>query len=740
MAFKNFKVETDADGIALVTWDIPGRSMNVLDETSTSELEEIVKQTSADAAVKGVVITSSKEAFCAGADLSMLEGMNKAYAKALKEQGETAANQMLFDQIRRISQVLRSIETSGKPWAAAINGLALGGGFEITLSCHYRVAAENPKTRLGLPEIKVGLFPGAGGTQRVPRLVPPQDAMTILLKGDPVTVEKAKALNLIHAIVPASDLIKAAKDWIKGGGKAIAPWDEKNFKLPGGPVFSKSGMMMFPAGNAIYRRETFDNYPAARAIMQCVYEGLQLPIDAALRVESRYFTQVLRSKEAAAMIRSLFLSMQELNKGARRPQNVPPTKVKKLAVIGAGFMGASVGYVSARAGIQVVLIDRDQASADKGKAHAQTVIDDLIKKGRAKESDRDAILSRISATEDYGAIKDCDLVVEAVFEDRKVKAETYGKAQPLLKDDAIFASNTSTLPINSLAEEFKDQSRFIGIHFFSPVEKMMLVEVILGKNTGDVALATALDYTRQIGKTPIVVNDSRGFFANRCVLRFTAEGLEMLMEGVPPAMIENCAKMAGMPVGPLSLSDEVALDLVLKIMKATEADLGPNAIDQAQKKLLVEMVEKRGRFGRKNGKGFYDYPQGAPKRLWPGLSELLPKTLTRDQIEALDVEELKQRFLVVQAVEAARTFEEKVVTDVREADVGSILGFGFAPYSGGTLSYIDMMGTKKFVELCKAFEKKHGARFAPPKLLLDMAKKGETFYQRFAPPKKKEAA
>ena len=381
-------------------------------------------------------------------------------------------------------------------------------------------------------------------------------------------------------------------------------------------------MQMFPAGNAIYRRETYDNYPAARAIMSCVYEGLQLPIDAALRVESRYFTQILRSKEAAAMIRSLFLSMQELNKGARRPQNVPPTKVKKLAVIGAGFMGASVGYVSAQAGIDVVLIDRDQASADKGKGHAQ---------GRDRRTDRQGprqaratatrSLSRITATADYDAIKDCDLIIEAVFEDRKVKAETYAKAQPLLKDGAIFASNTSTLPINSLAEEFKDQGKFIGIHFFSPVEKMMLVEIIVGKNTGDVALATALDYVRVIGKTPIVVNDSRGFFANRCVLRFTAEGLEMLMEGVPPAMIENTARMAGMPVGPLSLSDEVALDLVLKIMKATEADLGPNAIDQEQKKLLVEMVEKQGRFGRKNGKGFYDYPEKGKgqKSLWPGL-------------------------------------------------------------------------------------------------------------------------
>ena len=624
MAFKNFKVETDADGIALVTWDIPGRSMNVLDKTTITELEEIVKQTSADAAVKGIVITSGKEAFSAGADLSMLEGMNHRYIDLLKAKGEVAANQMLFDESRKFSLVFRAIETSGKPWAAAINGLALGGAFELTLSCHYRVAADNPKTRLGLPEVKVGLFPGAGGTQRVPRIVPPQDAMQLLLKGEAVNLDKAKALKLVDAVVPAADLIKSAKDWIKGGGKAVAPWDDKAFKLPGGPVYSKAGMMMFPAGNAIFRRETYDNYPAARAIMQCVYEGLQLPIDAALRVELRYFTQILRSKEAAAMIRSLFLSMQELNKGARRPQDVPPTKVKKLAVIGAGFMGASVGYVSARAGIDVVLIDRDQESADKGKGHAQIRDRRSDQEGprQGKRPRRHPVAHQRDRR--LRCVKDCDLIIEAVFEDRKVKAETYAKAQPLLKPDAIFASNTSTLPINSLAEEFKDQGKFIGIHFFSPVEKMMLVEIIVGKNTGDVALATALDYVRMIGKTPIVVNDSRGFFANRCVLRFTAEGLEMLMEGVPPAMIENTAKMAGMPVGPLSLSDEVALDLVLKIMKATEADLGANAIDQAQKKLLVEMVEKQGRFGRKNGKGFYDYPEKGKgqKSLWSALERI----------------------------------------------------------------------------------------------------------------------
>ncbi len=734
MTYQNFKIETDSDGIALVTWDIPGKSMNVLDTATIEELGQIVAQTTADAAVKGVVITSGKDAFSAGADLSMLEGMNRTYAAMLKDKGEEAANQMLFDESRKLSQTLRTIETCGKPWVAAINGLALGGAFELTLACHYRVAADNPKTRLGLPEVKVGLFPGGGGTQRLPRMMPAAEALQLLLKGDQLTLAKAKASNIVGAIVPAADLIKTAKEWIKAGGKPVQPWDVKGFKLPGGAVYSAAGMNVFPPANALYRSQTYDNYPAARAIMSCVYEGLLVNIDNGLRIESRYFAKILRSKEAAAMIRSLFLSMQELNKGARRPAGVPPTKVKKLAVIGAGFMGASIGYVSAKAGIEVVLIDRDQESADKGKAHARSVIDGLVAKGRAKEADRDALMNRITATADYATIADCDLVIEAVFEDRKVKAETFAKAQKYLRKDAIFASNTSTLPINSLAEEWPDQSRFIGIHFFSPVEKMMLVEVILGKNTGDVALATALDYVRQISKTPIVVNDSRGFFANRCVLRFTAEGLEMLMEGVPPAMIENTARMAGMPVGPLSLSDEVALDLVLKIMKATEADLGANAVDQQQKKLMVTMVEKDGRFGRKNGKGFYDYPEKGKgqKSLWSGIAALQPKHLDPD---TLDVEELKQRFLVVQAVEAARTVEDHVIVDPREADVGSILGFGFAPFTGGALSYIDFMGTKNFVALCHKLEAKYGSRFTPPKLLEDMAAKGETFYSRF-PPKK----
>ena len=733
----NFKLDVDGDGIALITWDMADRSMNVITTGVIEELGALVDKVSADPTIKGVVVTSGKDAFCGGADLTMLEGMGAMFANLVRTKGEEAAAAFVFEESRKLSQVYRRIETCGKPWVCALNGTAMGGGFEFALACHHRIATDNPKTRLGLPEIKVGLFPGAGGTQRVARMIPPADALQFLLKGEQLKVDRAKAMKLIHAVVPQADLITAAKDWIKAGGKAKAPWDTEGFRLPGGPVYSKAGMMTFPAANAIYRRETYDNYPAARAILQVVYEGLQVQFDTALRIESRWFAKILRSPEATAMIRSLFVSMQELNKGARRPANEPPTTLKKIGIVGAGFMGAGIAQVSAAAGLQVVLIDRDQETADKGKAGLHKALSDRVMKGRMKGAERDEWLSRISPSADYAALKDCELVIEAVFEDRKIKSEVIAKIQAVIGDKAIFASNTSTLPISSLASEFKDPARFIGIHFFSPVDRMMLVEIILGKQTGNKALAAALDYVRVIRKTPIVVNDSRGFYTSRVVGTYIREGHLMLTEGVPAAMIENVGRMAGMPVGPLALNDEVAVDLAWKILKATEADLGAKAVDARQKTLLREMVEKRGRFGRKNGKGFYDYPANGPKKLWPDLVDFQLKKLDAEKI---DIEELKLRLLGIQALETSRCFEEKVLTDVREADVGSILGFGFAPFSGGTLSWIDMMGTKRFVELCRKLDKKYGARFAPNKLLLDLAQHNEGFYQRFAPAKKKEAA
>jgi 3-hydroxyacyl-CoA dehydrogenase / enoyl-CoA hydratase / 3-hydroxybutyryl-CoA epimerase len=734
----NFKIDVDADGIALITWDMAERSMNVITTSVIEELGALVDKVTADAAIKGAIVTSAKDAFCGGADLTMLEGMGAVFANLVRTKGEEAAAAFVFEESRKLSQLYRRLETSGKPWVCALNGTAMGGGFELALACHHRIASDNPKTRLGLPEIKIGLFPGAGGTQRVARMLQPADALQFLLKGDQLKVDRAKAMKLIDAVVPQADLITAAKDWIKAGGKTKAPWDTEGFRLPGGPVYSKAGMMTFPAANAIYRRETYDNYPAARAILQVVYEGLQLSMDAALRVESRWFAKILRSREAAAMIRSLFVSMQDLNKGARRPANEPPTSLKKIGVVGAGFMGAGIAQVSAGAGLQVVLIDRDQETADKGKAGLHKALSDRVMKGRMKGGERDELLARITPSADYNALKDCDLVIEAVFEDRKVKSDVIAKIQAVIGENAIFASNTSTLPISSLASEFKEPERFVGIHFFSPVDRMMLVEIILGKQTGNKALAAALDYVRAIRKTPIVVNDSRGFYTSRVVGTYIREGHLMLTEGIPAAMIENVGRMAGMPVGPLSLNDEVAVDLAWKILKATEADLGAKAVDPRQKKLLEEMVEKRGRFGRKNGKGFYDYPANGPKKLWPDLVELQPKKLLDP--EKIDIEDMKLRLLGIQALETARCFEEKVLTDVREADVGSILGFGFAPFTGGTLSFIDGMGTKRFVEVCRKLEKKYGPRFAPNKLLIDLAAKDEGFYHRYAPTKRKEAA
>ncbi|QGM97866.1 3-hydroxyacyl-CoA dehydrogenase NAD-binding domain-containing protein [Methylocystis parvus] len=733
MNLANFRFETGADGVALLTWDMPGRSMNVINPDVMDELGAVIDAVVNNADIKGCVIASGKNAFSGGADLSMLQQGAAQYAKALKEQGEEAANKLFFENSRKLSLLYRKLETCGKPFAVAINGVCLGGAFELALACHYRVMADDDKTKVGLPEIKVGLFPGAGGTTRVSRLMQTGDALQFLFRGDQLKPKAALGAKLVHEVAPREEIVSRARAWIVNGGKAQAPWDAKDFKNPSGKVFSPTGMMIWPAANAILRRETYNNYPAARAILHSAYEGLQLPMDQALTVESRWFAHILRSKEAAAMIRSLFLSKNELEKGAHRPSEIPPTNLRKIGILGAGFMGAGVGYVSALNGLEVVLIDRDQESADKGKATIDKLISGSVSKGRATPADKEALLARVNATADYAALAGCDLVLEAVFEDRAVKADVTKRAQDVVGGDAIFASNTSTLPITSLAETSRVPENFIGIHFFSPVEKMLLVEVIMGEKTGDRALATALDFIRIIKKTPIVVNDTRGFYANRCVLNFVREGQIMLTEGVPPAMIENVAKMAGMPVGPLSLNDEVALDLGWKILQAAKQDLGPEAIDPRQERVLGYMVEKEGRFGRKNGKGFYDYQADGKKSLWPGLSALAEATLDPDSV---DVEELKRRFLVVQAVEAARTIAEGVVTDPREADVGSILGFGFAPFTGGTLSYIDGMGAKAFVALCDALAAKHGPRFDPPRLLRDMAAKGETFYGRFLPQKK----
>ncbi|MCA1369322.1 enoyl-CoA hydratase/isomerase family protein [Bradyrhizobium sp. BRP14] len=729
MSYTNFKIETDADGIALVTWDMPDRSMNVITREVMEELNAIVDQTAADPAVKGVVITSGKSSFSGGADLSMIKSMFTFQAEEKSKDPANAARK-LFDLVGRLSGLFRKLETCGKPWVSAINGTCMGGAFEMSLACHGRVASNSKSVKIALPEVKVGIFPGAGGTQRVPRLTNTQDALQMMTTGSSLTAARAKAMGLVHEVADPDQLIEAAKAMIKNGLKPVQPWDEKGFKLPGGGIWTPASAQLWPAASAILRRETYGNYPGAIAIMKCVYEGLQVPFDTALKIEQRYFTEILQTTEAFSMIRSLFISMQELGKGARRPAGVPKTELKKVGVVGAGFMGASIAYVTAAAGIPVTLIDRDMEAAEKGKAHSEGLVKDSIGKGRLTKEEGETLLSRITPSADYGDLKDAGLVVEAVFEDRQVKKDVIEKVEAVIAEDAIFASNTSTLPITGLAKNSKRPEQFIGIHFFSPVEKMMLTEVILGKETGDRARATALDYVAAIKKTPIVVNDTRGFYVNRCVFRYIHEAYDMLIEGVPPAMIENAAKMAGMPVGPLSLNDEVAIDLSQKILMATVADLGEKAVDPKHMALINKMVDELDRRGRKNGKGFYEYPaKPAKKYLWPGLKELY----SQKDPEKIDVEVLKQRFLVTIALEAARTIEEGIVTDPREADVGSILGFGFAPYTGGTLSYIDGMGAKAFVELCEKLAEDYGHHFKPTPLLKEMAEKGETFYGRFDP-------
>jgi 3-hydroxyacyl-CoA dehydrogenase/enoyl-CoA hydratase/3-hydroxybutyryl-CoA epimerase len=727
--FENFAFETDADGVAVLAWDMPGRSMNVITDSVMRDLDAAIDAIVADPAIKGCVILSGKpDSFSGGADLTMLQGLADVYGGLARTRGPDEAMRVFFEESRTLTLLYRRLETCGKPFVAAINGVCLGGAFELALACHHRIVSDDPKTRVGLPEVKIGLFPGAGGTTRVSRLMPTGDALQMLFKGDQLRPQAAKAMGLVHAVAPKDEMVGLAKAWILGGGKPVQPWDEKDARLPSGKVYSADGMMIWPAANAIYRRETQDNYPAAKAILQSVYEGLQLPFDLALKVESRYFAHILRSKEAQAMIRTLFISMGELNKGARRPAGVPRSELRRVGVIGAGFMGAGIAYVSANAGLDVVLIDRDLAAAEKGKSYSHKLMSDQIMKGRAKSADRDALLERITPSDDYAALSGCDLVIEAVFEDPKVKAETIRAAEAVI-GDTIFGSNTSTLPISGLAQAASRPENMVGIHFFSPVEKMLLVEIIKGKQTSERALATALDFVRLIKKTPIVVNDARGFYANRCVGNYMLEGHLMLVEGVPPAMIENAARMAGMPVGPLALNDEVAIDLALKVVRATKAQLGPDAVNPAQERLLTHLVEIEGRLGRKNGKGFYDYPDKGAKKLWPGLASVQP--VQRDP-DTIDIEDLKQRLITTQALEAARTVEEGIVTDPREADVGAIIGFGFAPFTGGPLSLIDGMGAKAFVAQCERLAAAHGPRFAPNRLLKEMAESGESFYAWFS--------
>jgi len=727
-----FRTETDSDGVAVLTWDLPGRSMNVMTLDGLQQLSDAVDRLLADDAVKGIVLTSAKPDFAGGMDLNVLATMKD-------EAGDDPARG-LFDGVMRMHDLLRRIELAGmdrktgkggKPIVWASPGTAAGIGLELGLACHRRIAAENPKAKIGLPEIMVGLFPGAGGTTRVARMLGAMAAAPFLLEGRMVDPQRAKSAGLIDEVVPADELLARAKAWVLEARDAdlVKPWDRKGYKFPGGAPYHPAGFQTFVGANAMVHGRTQGVYPAAKALLAAVYEGAMVDFDTATRIEARWFVNVLMNPSSAAMVRSLFVNKEALEKGAVRPAEVPDARVKKLGVLGGGgFMGAGIGYVAANAGIEVVLLDRDEESAKKGVQHVDDILSDGVKKKRMTEEKKAETLSRVTATDDYTALQGCDLVIEAVFEDPGVKKTVTEAAAQHMPADAIFASNTSTLPITDLANNFPDAGRFIGIHFFSPVHKMMLVEIIKGENTDDPAVAKALDFVRQIRKTPIVVNDARFFYANRCIIPYINEGVRMLTEGVEPALIENCAKRMGMPLGPLQLTDETALDLGQKIAKATRAALGDAYPDTPSDAVLDWMVAE-GRLGRKANAGFYAYDDdGRRQGIWPGLREKYPPR--DDQPDAAEVE---HRLMMAQALEAARALEEGVLMDVREGDVGAILGWGFAPWSGGPLSWFDMLGAEAVVAICDGLAERHGDRFAPPKLLREMARNGETFYGRFAP-------
>ncbi|OIN57912.1 3-hydroxyacyl-CoA dehydrogenase NAD-binding domain-containing protein [Arsenicibacter rosenii] len=701
----NYRQEQD---IAIVAWHMTSAPMNVLNDESIPQFEAALERAIADPAVKGIIVTSDKPEFVVGADLKMILRANgKDPAEMLKVSTE-------------LNRVFRRIETCGKAVVAAINGTALGGGYEICLACHHRIALNLPKTLLGLVEVTIGLLPGAGGTQRLPRMIGMQAALQLMLEGKKTGVQEARSLGLIDDIAESPDeLLRKAKAWIYANPTPVKPWDtldrktgkiigKDNFTVPGGNVQSPAGVQVFSAGTAMIMEKTKGNYPAPLAILSCVYEGLQVNIDRALLIEGRYFVQVATSAVAKNLIQTMFLGMNEANKGAGRPKDIPKTDVKKLGILGAGLMGAGIAYVSAQAGIEVVLKDVSVEQAEKGKTYSRTLVQKSIERGKLSPAKAEEMLRLITPTSQATDLQGCDLIIEAVFENRDLKARVTAEAEPMLAPDGlrVFGSNTSTLPISGLARAVARPENFIGIHFFSPVDKMMLVELIVGQQTSDYALAVAMDFARKIRKTPVVVNDARGFYTSRCFGTYASEGMELLKDGVSPVLIEHAGTDAGMPVGPLAVTDEVAIDLVYKIAAQGIQDGALDASDTSYQvgKQFVDL----GRLGKKAKAGFYDYPADAPKTLWPGLSDLFP---VAEQQPA--VEEVKKRLLYRQAIEAVRCHEEGVIRTRLDADLGSVLGWGFPAYTGGALSFVAFVGLKTFVDECDRLADAYGERFRP---------------------------
>ena len=707
--------EKGQDQIVVLTIDMPGQTANTMNAVYRDAMASIVTRLNAEKdTIAGVVITSAKKTFFAGGDLNELIQVDKARA------------QWFYEMVLNLKAQLRTLETLGKPVVAAINGAALGGGWEICLACHHRIALDSNSVQIGLPEVTLGLLPGGGGVVRMVRMLGLEKALPYLLEGKKIGPQQALQAGLIDQIASdRDDMLAKARAWIVANPSAKQPWDGAGYQIPGGTPSHPKVAQMLAIAPSILQNRTQGCFPAPEKILCAAVEGAQVDFDTAQIIETRYFTELTTGQVAKNMIGTFWFQLNEINAGGSRPTGIPVRQTQKVGVLGAGMMGAGIAYVSASAGIEVVLKDVSQAAAEKGKSHSATLLDKKVSSGRMTAEQRDAILARILPTELDVDLHGCDLIIEAVFEDRALKGTVTAAAERVALRDTVIASNTSTLPISGLAKAIVQENRFIGLHFFSPVDKMQLVEIIKGANTSDETLARGFDFVLQIKKTPIVVNDSRGFFTSRVFGTFTNEGIAMLGEGVSAAMIETEARKAGMPVGPLAVSDEVSLSLMSHIRQQARKDLEAEGkpVPQHPSFAVVDlMLNEYKRPGKAAGGGFYDYPQGAPKHLWPELKLRFEKN--DGQIAAQDV---RDRLLFIQAIETVRCLEEGVLLSTADANIGSIFGIGFAAWSGGALQFINQYGLKDFVARAQYLVEQYGERFEPPALLLDKAAQNQLF-------------
>ena len=706
---KLLSFSVDADGIGTLVIDQVENSANLFSEDFIKKYVETARLAIADDSVKGVIVTSGKPIFMAGADLhALLDGVpdSEAFTASIME----------------MHHGLREIETGGKPFVAAINGTALGGGLELCLACHHRIALNSTKIKIGFPEIKVGLFPGGGGTVKAPYLLGIQSALMYLLQGIEARPQKALKDGLIDAVAETQEeMLEAAKAYILAMSNPVQPWDNKKHKIPGGGMWTPNGVQTMVGASGNVGKLTHGNYPSAQKIIKVIHDGIQIPVDRALEIEARYFTAAVQTPEAKNMIRTGFFGIQNAAKGKARPKDQPKYEIQKLGVLGAGMMGAGIAYVSAKAGMEVVLKDVTVEGAEKGKAYSTALLDKAIAKKRSTPEKKEALLAKITPTDDPNAVEGSDLIIEAVFENVELKDKVTKETEAVLGEDKVYGSNTSTIPISLLAKSSARPENFIGIHFFSPVDKMPLVEIIVGEKTEDKAIAAAVDYTVAIKKVPIVVNDSRGFFTSRCFGTYVTEGMFLLEEGVPAPMIERVATKIGLPVGPLAVHDEVSLTLSVHIFESDPAEKSP--AEKRSYAMVKDLVENHKRTGKRDGAGFYDYPKGGQKKLWPGLKEIYTPN-----VDALTEEIVKKRMLHRQVLESYRCLDEGVLRSTTDGDIGSILGWGFPIFTGGALSYIDYVGMDNFIADCDAFKAEFGERWDVPQSLRDLAAAGKSIH------------